>query len=60
MLNYPKALPFYPCYSRLGHAPADFPNAYRNQDRILSLPIYPEMTDEMIRYVAGAIREFHS
>jgi dTDP-4-amino-4,6-dideoxygalactose transaminase len=58
MLNYPKALPFYPCYSRLGHSSADFPNAYRAQDRILSLPIYPEMTDEMISYVADSIRNF--
>jgi dTDP-4-amino-4,6-dideoxygalactose transaminase len=51
-LNYPKALPFYPAYAYLGHKPADFPVAYRNQSRILSLPIYPEMTDEMIQYVA--------
>ncbi len=50
-LNYPKALPFYPAYAYLGHKPADFPAAYRNQSRILSLPIFPEMTDEMIEYV---------
>src|SRR5882672_10266891 len=43
-LNYPKALPFYPAYAYLGHDPADFPVAYRNQSRILSLPIFPEMT----------------
>jgi dTDP-4-amino-4,6-dideoxygalactose transaminase len=58
VLNYPKALPFYPAYSYLGHKPADFPNAHSNQSQILSLPIYPEMTDEMIGYVAGKIREF--
>jgi len=51
-LNYPKALPFYPAYAYLGHKPADFPAAYHNQSRILSLPIFPEMTDEMIEYVA--------
>src|SRR6266480_2272713 len=50
-LNYPKALPFYPAYAYLGHKPADFPVAYHNQSRILSLPIFPEMTDEMIEYV---------
>jgi dTDP-4-amino-4,6-dideoxygalactose transaminase len=58
MLNYSKALPFYPAYSRLGHVPADFPNAHSNQGRILSLPIYPEMTDEMIRYVVDCVAEF--
>src|SRR6185436_4535419 len=25
VLNYPKALPFYPAYSYLKHTPADFP-----------------------------------
>jgi dTDP-4-amino-4,6-dideoxygalactose transaminase len=55
-LNYPKALPFYPAYAYLGHKPAEFPAAYRNQSRILSLPIFPEMTDEMIEYVADQTR----
>jgi dTDP-4-amino-4,6-dideoxygalactose transaminase len=57
MLNYPRALPFYPAYSYLGHTPADFPVAHDHQDRILSLPIYPEMTDEMIRYVVDCVAE---
>jgi len=56
-LNYPKALPFYPAYDYLGHKSADFPAAYRNQSRILSLPIYPEMTDEMIEYVADQVSD---
>ena len=55
-LNYPKALPFYPAYAYLGHKPTDFPAAYRNQSRIISLPIFPEMTDEMIEYVADQTR----
>jgi len=58
VLNYPKALPFYPAYSYLGHTPKDFPVAYANQSRILSLPIFPEMTDEMLAYVAASIAEF--
>ncbi|MFM7808835.1 MAG: DegT/DnrJ/EryC1/StrS family aminotransferase [Planctomycetota bacterium] len=55
MLNYPKALPFYPAYAYLGHKPADFPNAFHNQSRILSLPIYPEMTDDMIRRLVDTV-----
>jgi dTDP-4-amino-4,6-dideoxygalactose transaminase len=58
VLNYPKALPFYPAYSYLGAKPGDFPVAYRNQSRILSLPIYPEMSDEMIGYVAEQVQSF--
>ena len=58
VLNYPKALPFYPAYAYLGCEPHDFPIAYANQSRILSIPIYPEMTEEMIVYVADAIKAF--
>jgi dTDP-4-amino-4,6-dideoxygalactose transaminase len=58
VLNYPKALPFYPAYAYLGHKPADFPEAFANQSRILSLPIYPEITDEMLAYVAEQVRGF--
>jgi dTDP-4-amino-4,6-dideoxygalactose transaminase len=57
-LSYPKALPFYPAYAYLGHSPEDFPAAYFNQARILSLPIYPEIKDEMIRYVVECIGSF--
>src|SRR5215211_271456 len=56
-LNYPRALPYYPAYSYLGHRPEDFPVSFGNQSRILSLPIYPEMPEEMIKYVSERIAE---
>jgi dTDP-4-amino-4,6-dideoxygalactose transaminase len=58
VLNYPKALPFYAAYAYLKARPGDFPVAHSNQSRILSLPIYPEMTDGMIETVVTEIREF--
>jgi dTDP-4-amino-4,6-dideoxygalactose transaminase len=58
VINYPVALPFLPAYSRLNHLYADFPNAYRNQSEILSLPIYPELTDAQMDRVTGLIDEF--
>jgi dTDP-4-amino-4,6-dideoxygalactose transaminase len=58
VLNYPKALPFFPAYAHLSHVPKDFPVAYFNQSRILSLPIFPEMTKAMIDYVVSQIRNF--
>jgi len=60
VLNYPKALPFYAAYSYLGHVPKDFPVAWFNQSRILSLPIYPEMGTEMIDYVVKCMDDFFS
>ena len=58
VLNYPKALPFFPAYAYLGHQPADFPVAYANQSRILSLPIFPEITEEMLGFVVNQIKVF--
>jgi dTDP-4-amino-4,6-dideoxygalactose transaminase len=57
-LNYPKALPFYPAYAYLHHQPGDFPVAFANQSRILSLPIYPEISDAMVSYVVDKVAEF--
>jgi dTDP-4-amino-4,6-dideoxygalactose transaminase len=57
-VNYPVALPFLKAYGYLGHRPEDFPNAYHNQSRILSLPIFPEMGDAQRAHVVGAIAEF--
>jgi len=51
-------LPFYPVYAYLGHVPKDFPAAYFNQSRILSLPIYPEMPEEAITRVTETISYF--
>ena len=57
-VHYPTALPNLPAYKYLGHKPADFPVATELQDQILSLPLYPEMTEEMIAHVADSIRSF--
>jgi dTDP-4-amino-4,6-dideoxygalactose transaminase len=58
VVNYPLALPFLPAYRRLGHTPIDFPVAHYHQSRVLSLPIFPEITDEQLEYVASSIAEF--
>lgn len=58
VINYPVALPFLPAYARLAHRPDAFPNAHRNQSRVLSLPIFPEMTSEQMEAVVSAIRDF--
>lgn len=57
-IHYPSALPFLKAYEYLEHRPKDFPIAYQYQDEILSLPMYPELTEVMIQYVSNKIREF--
>jgi dTDP-4-amino-4,6-dideoxygalactose transaminase len=58
VLNYPRALPFYPAYSYMKHQPTDFCDAYKNQQKILSLPIYPELSEQMVKYVCTSIVNF--
>lgn len=58
VINYPKALPLYKAYEYLGHSPRDFPNCYVNQKKILSLPIYPEISLESQEYIIRSIKEF--
>ncbi len=57
-IHYPKALPYLEVYKKLGYTAADFPVAHANQDEILSLPIYPELTQDAVEYVAASVRDF--
>jgi dTDP-4-amino-4,6-dideoxygalactose transaminase len=57
-IHYPRALPFVPVYQHFGHRPEDFPVAWRFQHELLSLPLYPELTEEQLQYVCQSIRDF--
>ncbi len=59
-IHYPTMLPFMPAYHYLGHKTRDFPNAFRIQDKILSLPIYPELDLEQINYIYEKIKTFYN
>lgn len=59
VIHYPKILPNLEAYRYLGHTVSDFPVANQLQGEILSLPMYPELSEEMIRYVADAIQNFY-
>ena len=50
-IHYPTALPFMEAYSDLGHTPDEFPVAYSQMSQLLSLPMYAELTGEMIEEV---------
>jgi dTDP-4-amino-4,6-dideoxygalactose transaminase len=58
-IHYPTALPNLPCYEYLGYKKSDFPVSTRYQDQILSMPMYPELTEEMITHVAETIKSFY-
>ncbi len=55
-IHYPKPLPFLKAYEYLDAEPGGYPVAYEYQDQILSLPMFPELKPEQIRYVVQAIQ----
>jgi dTDP-4-amino-4,6-dideoxygalactose transaminase len=58
-IHYPTALPFMPAYKYLGHQAKDFPVAHKYQGEIISLPMFPELSEEQMIYVADSIKEFY-
>ena len=58
-LHYPNILPMLECYKHLNYSPSDFPNGYSASQKILSLPMFPEIKKEEIQYVCQKIKEFY-
>jgi dTDP-4-amino-4,6-dideoxygalactose transaminase len=55
-IHYPVPVHLQPAYSFLGHKAGDFPEAERQASRVLSLPMFPELTEQEIAQVAGTIK----
>lgn len=58
-LHYPEPLHTQEAYAYRGYRRGDFPVAERCCKEILSLPMFPEMRDDQIEYVAETIKEFY-
>jgi dTDP-4-amino-4,6-dideoxygalactose transaminase len=56
-VHYPRPLHLQKALAHLGYRPGDFPHAERACDRVLSLPFFPEMTEEQTDYVAESLLE---
>lgn len=56
-IHYPIALPNLLAYAYLGHSESDFPEATKASREIVSLPMFPELTESQIEYIAEAIKE---
>jgi dTDP-4-amino-4,6-dideoxygalactose transaminase len=57
-IHYPNPVHLQPFYSNGVDRHGQFPVAERICTEILSLPIYPELTEEQVEVVAASIREF--
>lgn len=56
-VHYPTPVPYQPAYASLGYRLGAFPLAEDVTSRCLSLPMFPEMTKEHIKYVADSLIE---
>jgi len=57
-IHYPVPVHLQPAYASLGHKEGDFPEAERQAGRLLSLPMFAELTERQIVYVADALGDF--
>jgi dTDP-4-amino-4,6-dideoxygalactose transaminase len=59
-IHYPFPIHLQPAYRDLGYKKGDFPVTEDYAQRIISLPMYAELTPELMRFVAQGILEFTS
>jgi dTDP-4-amino-4,6-dideoxygalactose transaminase len=56
-VHYPTPVPFQPTYAHLGYRPGDFPVAEDLMRHCLSLPIYPELTEEQLVHIGTNLQD---
>ena len=56
---YPLPLHLQPCFAYLGYREGDFPESEKAAKEVVSLPVYPELTDSQRDEVISAVRAFY-
>jgi dTDP-4-amino-4,6-dideoxygalactose transaminase len=56
-VHYPVALPFLACYQKYRYTEEQFPVAASFQHKIISLPMYAELTKGTIEYISEQVRK---
>ncbi|MGE0826890.1 MAG: DegT/DnrJ/EryC1/StrS family aminotransferase [Candidatus Binatia bacterium] len=59
-IHYPAPLHLQPAWLRHDHGPLSFPHVEQAAQEILSLPIFPDLTEEEVRTVIGHVCQFFS
>src|SRR3989344_765175 len=57
-VHYPLSLHLQPALKYLGYNEGEFPDSERISKRILSLPMYPELSNEEVVFITDKIKEF--
>jgi dTDP-4-amino-4,6-dideoxygalactose transaminase len=58
-IHYPVPIHLHTAAANLGYKKGDFPTAERQSQRILSLPVYPELRTEDLENVVTEIKKFY-
>jgi len=56
---YPTPVPLLPCYTDLSYRPQDVPVAAEYADRVVNLPIFPQLREDEVRTAAQAVLDFY-
>ena len=59
-IYYPLPLHLQPCFEYLGYREGQCPEAERAAREVISIPVYPELTQSQLDEVADAIRGFYT
>lgn len=57
---YPLSLHLQECFSYLGYQKGDFPVSEKLSDKVISIPIYSEISEEQQAFVVKKIKEFYA
>ena len=59
-IHYPSPLYLQGAFKYLGYKKGDLPEAEKASEEVLSIPVYPELTYEQLKFTADSIRAFYT
>ena len=59
LIHYPRILPNTKAYDYLNSDMSEFPLSLKNEELIISLPVFPEMRYDEINYIVDCIKDFY-